>query len=49
MDADDALVLVLFAGTLWCFWRAWWSGELHDAALTIRRRLEEGKPRPRRG
>jgi len=42
MDANDALLLALFAGTLGCFWRAWRIGELRDVAVTIRRRVDEG-------
>ena len=42
MDAYDALLLALFAGTLGCFWRAWRSGELRDLSATIRRCLEQG-------
>ena len=42
MDANDALLLALFAGALGCFWRAWRIGELHDVTVTIRRCVEEG-------
>jgi hypothetical protein len=46
VDAYDGLLLVLLAGTLGCFWRAWWSGELHDAVSTIRKRAGAGEPWP---
>ena len=42
MDAHDAMLLALFAGTLGCFWRAWRSGELRNVTVTIRRCVEHG-------
>lgn len=44
MDAYDALLIGLFAGTLGCFWRAWRNGELRDIRVTLRRRLQQGVP-----
>ena len=44
MDAYNALLVCLFAGTLGCFWRAWRSGELLDATVTIRRRVDQDVP-----
>ena len=42
MDANDAMLLALFAGTLVCFWRAWRSGELRELKTTIQRCMDYG-------
>ncbi len=47
MDAYNALLIVLLAGSLTCFWRAWRSGEFLDVAATLRRRAEQSALRLR--